>query len=84
MSPNTQNLRLERGFAKVFCMQRKVLTVEAMQMYAPSFAGDLHNQLPNDRVVQEMLIGYFYKCLHPGYLREKIIHFKVFDYQPSS
>ena len=58
ISSQTQNLRLERAFAKV-CMQRRALTIEAMQMYAASFAGELHNQLPNiadpnDRVVQEL------------------------------
>ena len=63
-------------------MQRRALTVEAMQVYAASFTGELQNQLPKiadpkDRVVQELLISYFYKGLHPEYLREKISHFKV-------
>ena len=80
VSSNTQNLRLERAFAKV-CMQRRVLTVEAMQLYAASFAGVLHNELPKivdptDRILQESLINYFYRCLHPEYVREKISHFK--------
>ena len=43
---------------------------------------NLNDQLPkiedpSDRVVQEMLIGYFYKGLQPDYLREKISHFKT-------
>ena len=31
----------------------------------------------DNRIVQEMLISYFYKGLQPQYLREKICHFKV-------
>ena len=63
-------------------MPRKALTVEAMQLYAASFLAELDDQLPkiadpNDRVVQETLISYFYKGLQPEYLREKISHFKV-------
>ena len=46
---NTQNVRLERGFAKI----------------------------PSDRIFQEMVIGYFYKGLHPDSLRDTISHFKV-------
>ena len=51
-------------------------------MCAASFAGELHNQQfkitdSNDRVVQELLISYFYKGLHPEYLREKTSHLMV-------
>ena len=54
---------------------------QAMQLYAAQFAAELNDQLPkiedpSDRVVQEMLIGYFYKVLQPDYLREKISHLK--------
>ena len=47
-----------------------------------SAAGELYNQLPkisdpNDLVVQELLISYIYKGLHPEYLREKINHLNV-------
>ena len=81
VSTNTQNLRLERAFAKIY-MPRKALTVEAMQLYAATFAAELDDQLPkiadpNDRVGKETLIIYFYKGLQPEYLREKISHFKV-------
>ena len=63
-------------------MQRRALTVEAMQMYAASFARELHNQLPKiadpkDWVDLELLISYFYQGLHPKHLREKMSHFKV-------
>jgi len=81
VSINTQNFRLERAFEKIH-MPRKALTVEAMQLYAAQLAADLNDQLPkiedpSDRVVQELLIGYFYKGLQPEYLREKISHFKT-------
>ena len=81
VSTNTQNFRLERAFEKIR-MPKKALTVETMQTYAAEFAAELNDQLPkiadpSDRVVQEMLIGYFYKGLQPEYLREKISHFKV-------
>ena len=47
-----------------------------------TFAAELDDQLPkiadsNNRIVQDMLISYFYKGLQPEYLREKISHFKV-------
>ena len=63
-------------------MPKKALTIEAMQLYAAEFAAELNDQLPkiadpNDRLVQEAIIGYFYKGLHPDYLREKMTHFKV-------
>ena len=63
-------------------MPKKTLTLEAMQLYAAEFAAELNDQLPkiadpNDRVVQEAIIGYFYKGLQPENLREKISHFKV-------
>ncbi len=79
-STDTENFRLERAFAKVH-MPRKALTIDAMQLYAAQFAAELNDQLPkiedpSDRVVQELLIGYFYKGLQPDYLREKISHFK--------
>ena len=53
-----------------------------MQPYAATFAAELDDQLPkiadsNNRIVQDMLISYFYKGLQPEYLREKISHFKV-------
>ena len=80
-STNAQNLRLERSLGQIR-MPKKALTIEAMQLYAAEFAAELNDQLPkiadpNDRVVQEAIIGYFYKGLHPEYLREKISHFKV-------
>jgi len=64
VSTNTQNFRLERAFGKIN-MPRKALTIEAMQLYAAQFAAELNDQLPkledpSDRVVQELLIGYFY------------------------
>ena len=40
VSTNTQNLRLERAFAKIY-MPRKALTVEAMQLYAAMYAAEL-------------------------------------------
>ena len=68
-STNTQNLRLERGLGQIR-MPKRALTLEAMQLYAAEFAAELNDQLPkiadpNDRVVQEAIIGYFYKGLHP-------------------
>jgi len=67
-------------------MQRKALKVEAMHLYAASFAGELQNQLPkiadpNDRILQESLISYFYRGLHPEYLREKKKSFQSFHHQ---
>jgi len=61
---------------------KKALTLEAMQLYAATFAAELDNRLPKiadsvNRIVQEMLINYFYKGLQPEYLHEKISHFKV-------
>jgi hypothetical protein len=80
-STNSQNFRLEQAFENIR-MPKKALTIENMQLYAAEFAAELGDQLhkladPNDRVVQEVIIGYFYKGLHPDYLREKISHFKV-------
>ena len=81
ISTNTQNFRLERAFEKIR-MPKKALTIEAMQLYAAEFATELGDHIPkladpNDRLVQEAIISYFYKGLHPEYLREKISHFKV-------
>ncbi len=68
VSTNTQNFRLERAFEKIR-MPKKALTVETMQTYAAEFAAELNDQLPkiadpNDRLVQEAIISYFYKGLH--------------------
>ena len=81
ISTNTQNFRLERAFQTIR-MPKKAITIETMQLYAAKFAAELADQLPkiadpNDRLVQEAIISYFYKGLHPEYLREKISHFKV-------
>ena len=81
ISTNTQNFRLERAFQTIR-MPKKAITIETMQLYAAEFAAELADQLPkiadpNDRLVQEAIISYFYKGLHPEYLREKISHFKV-------
>jgi len=55
ISTNTRNLHLERGLSNI-TMPRKALTLEAMQLYAATFAEELDDQLPriadpNDRVV---------------------------------
>ena len=56
--------------------------IEAMQLYAAQFAEEMYDQFPkiadpSDRIFQEILIGHFYKGLHPDFLRDTISHFKV-------
>ncbi len=68
ISTNTQNFRLERAFQTIR-MPKKAITIETMQLYAAEFAAELADQLPkiadpNDRLIQEARISYFYKGLH--------------------
>ena len=85
-SPGSFNTRVETAFLlhKLEVVKGAVL-LEVIQLYAARFAATLEDWIPrfpspNDRVLNERLVSYFYKGIEPKPLRTLVNHFRdVFD-----
>ena len=81
--PESFNIRIEAAFLchKVELVKGKV-SLDAMQSFAARFAATLDDWVPrfpdpNDRSLNERLVGSFYKGIEPEPLRMLVSHFPV-------
>ena len=81
--PESFNIRVEAAFLRhKLELVKGAVSLEAMQLYSACFAATLDDWIPrfpnpNDRILNESLVQYFYKVIETETLRALVNHFRV-------